>query len=138
MKNLGKAIALIGKEQRKMRGDVAERPDAEHAAHIDQVAVTDDTAERAYLQRHSKKHERPETGAMNEFAERARAVRNLARLEYRLGERSKQQCKRDEAQDRHTTAPVAPQLPRMDRRIAHRAHIRHRPAKTRKHTRTQL
>ena len=75
------AVALIGEEQREMRGDVAERPDAEHAAHIDQIAVAENAPKRRHCQRHPEKHQRPESGAVNEFVERPRTVRDLVRLE---------------------------------------------------------
>ena len=108
VKKLGEAVALVGEEQRKVRGDVAERADAEHAAHIDQVAVAEDVAERRHRQRHAEKHQRPETGAMDQLVERPRAVRNRACLQYRLGERHQQ--KRE-----HGDAQIADSRPRRSR-----------------------
>src|SRR6187549_3158587 len=98
-----------------MRDDVTERSDAKHAAHIDQIAVAKDAAERRHRERHAEKNERPETGAVNE-----------------LVKRHQQERKRGEAQDRQAPAPVAPQLPGMRRRIAHCASIRHALPKRRK------
>src|SRR5262245_12761008 len=113
-----------------MHSDITKRADAEHAAHIDQIAVAEDAAKRRHRKRHAEKNQRRETGTVNELVERARAVRNLTCLEYRLGERHQQRCKPREAQGPQVAPPVAPQLP--GRRIAHCAHIRHVLPKGRK------
>ena len=74
-----------------MRGDVAEAADAEHAPHLDQIAVAHDAPERRHRQRHAEKHQRPEAGAVDQIVERARAVQDRLRVKQRLGEREQQQ-----------------------------------------------
>jgi len=64
------------------------------------------------LQGHAEKDQRPETGAMDQVVERARAVRDVACIEQRLGERKQQQRQNRDAQRRQAAAPVAPKLPR--------------------------
>src|SRR5262245_42139765 len=108
VKELAETVALIGKKQREVRGDIAERSDAEHAAHVDQIAVAKDSAKWRHRERHPEKDQRPKTSAVNELVERARAARDLARFEYRLGERHQQERKRDKAKDRQAAPPVAP------------------------------
>src|SRR5262249_46480160 len=116
-------VTLVGKKQREMRGDVTERADAEHSAHVDEIGVAEDAAERRHRKRHAKKNERPESGAVNQFVERARAVRDVVRLEHRFGKRKQQKQERRYAQRRYAAAPVAPQLPSRRRRCRHKASL---------------
>ena len=109
--DLAEVEHLIGREQREMGRDIAKRPDAEHAAHIDQIAVARDVPQRRYRERHAQEHQRPETGAVDQVVERARAVQDRLRIDQRLGERKKQQGERAQAQRRQAAAPVAPKLP---------------------------
>jgi hypothetical protein len=122
------AVALIGEEQREMRGDVAERPDAQHPSHIDQIAGAQNVPKRRHCERHAEKNQRPESGAMNQFIERPRTMRNVIRLKDGFGEWHQQHCKRTEAQPRHTAATIAPQLPGMRDRPRARLNHRARPS----------
>ena len=109
-----------------MRGDIAEGADAEHAPHLDQIAVARDAAERRDRERHAQEHQRPEAGAVDEVVERARAVRDRAGIVERLTERQQQQDERSDPQRRQTTAFVAPKLPGS----AHRSGLGHSHATT--------
>jgi hypothetical protein len=105
------AVALIGEEQREMRGDVAERPDAEHPSHIDQIAGAQNVPKRRHCKRHAEKNQRPESGAMNQFIEWPRTVRDVIRLKDCFDERHQQHDKRTDAQPGQAATTVAPKHP---------------------------
>src|SRR5262245_27141352 len=81
VKELAEAVALIRKKQREMRGNVTERSDAENPAHIYQITVAKDPAERRHCERQPEEDQCPEASAMNKLIERSRAVRDLTRFE---------------------------------------------------------
>jgi hypothetical protein len=83
---------------------------------------------RRHCERHAEKNQRPESGAMNQFIERPRTMRNVIRLKDRFGERHQQHYKRTDAQPRHTAATIAPQLPGMRDRPRARLNHRARPS----------
>ena len=109
---LGEIEFLVGDEQRQMCGDVAKRADAEHAPHVDQVAVAGDAPQRRHRQGHAQKNQRPETGAVDQVVDRARAVQNGVGVIHRFGERQQQQHQRADPQRRKMPAPVKPDVPR--------------------------
>ena len=98
MHDLAEVEALIGGEQREMHRDIEKCAHAKHAAHIDQVAVARDAAERRHCQGQPEKHQRPETGAMDQVVERTRAVDDIAGIKKRFGYRQQQQRQRSHAQ----------------------------------------
>ncbi len=110
---LDEAVALVGEEQRQMRGDVDERRHADHAPHVDQWPITQDAAQRRDGERKPEKHQRPEAGAMDQLIERARAVGNRVCFDQRFGGRQQQNDEGDDAQPRDPAAPVEPHLPRL-------------------------
>ncbi len=81
-----------------MRGDVAKGADAEHAPHLDQIAVARDAPERRHCQGHAQEYQRPEAGAVDQVVERPRAVHDRVGVIERLGERQQQQRKRADPQ----------------------------------------
>src|SRR4249919_723133 len=91
-------VALVGEEQREVRRDITERADTEHSAHVDEIRVAEDATERRYRKRHAEKNKGPESGAVNQFVERSRAVRDVTRFEYGFGERQQQKQERRNAQ----------------------------------------
>ena len=111
MKEFCGIVALVGKKQGEMRGNVAESPYAKHSSYIDQAAVAKDVPERRHRQRQPKKHERPKTRAMNQFVERTRAVRDFARLDNSFDERHQQKGECRNAERGQISAPIAPNLP---------------------------
>jgi hypothetical protein len=66
---------------------------------------------RRHCERHTEKNQRPESGAMNQFIERPRAMRNFIRLRDCFGERQQQHYKRTDAQPGQAAATVAPERP---------------------------
>ena len=113
---LAEAVALVGEKQREMCGDIAKRSDAEHTPHIDQIAVARDAPEWRHRQRHAKKYQRPETGAVDQIVERARTVRDRLHVDQRFGERQQQQRQCHHTKRPKPSAPVAPDFPRMSHR----------------------
>ncbi len=72
--DLAGVVALIGDEERKVRGNVAERADAEHAPDVDEIAVAHDAAEWRHRKRQPEKHQGPEAGAVDEIVDWPGAV----------------------------------------------------------------
>ena len=89
--DLCKVVFLVDDIQQKMRGDITKRTDADHAPHVDQIAVPNNAPERRDGQRQAEKYQRPEPRAMDEIIERARAVRDRVVVEQRFGQRKQQQ-----------------------------------------------
>jgi hypothetical protein len=75
-------------------------PDAEHAAHVDQIAVAHDAPQRRHRQRDAEEDQRPEAGAVDHVVERAGAMHDRLRIDQRLGDREQQQGQRADAQRR--------------------------------------
>src|SRR5450830_1449342 len=109
--DLAEVEALIRDKERKMGGDIEKCADAEHAPHIDQVAVAGDAPQRRHRQGYSKKHQRPEAGAVDHGIERTRAVDDVAGIKKRLGRWHQQQRQRADAQGGKPPASIAPDLP---------------------------
>ena len=90
VRHLGEVEHLAGGEQREMHRDVAKCPDAEHAAHIDQIAIARDAPQRRHRQGHAEEYQRPEAGAVDHVVDWAGAVHDRLRIDQPLGEGKKQ------------------------------------------------
>ena len=64
-------------------------PDAEHAAHVDQIAIARDAPQRLHRQRDTEEDQRPEAGAVDQVVDWAGAMHDRLRIDQRLGEGEK-------------------------------------------------
>ena len=112
----GEVEHLVHDVKREMRHGVAECPNADHAAQVDQARPpARKPPQRRDRQRQQQKHQGPEAGAMNEVVDRTRTEADLG-LPRRDRERDRPDYERERRDPKqgHAPAIVAPELTRSD------------------------